>query len=40
MTWADTRRAERLLGYTPNTPLGEGLVEFVAWLRAEVDSGN
>ena len=31
-TWADIRKAERLLGYHPATPLRVGLERFAAWL--------
>ena len=34
MTWADISKAERLLGYRPQTTLEEGLRKFVAWYRA------
>jgi len=34
LTWADIRKAERLLGYRPATPLGEGLRKFVEWYRS------
>lgn len=34
LTWADIRKAERLLGYRPATPLEEGLRRFVAWYRS------
>ena len=40
MTWADTTRAEALLGYAPSTPLEEGLARFVEWLSAEVEAGR
>jgi UDP-glucuronate 4-epimerase len=33
ITWADTSKAARLLGYRPATPLVEGLEKFVHWLR-------
>lgn len=33
VTWADTAKAERLLGFRPQTPLREGLRRFVAWFR-------
>ena len=32
-TFADIQKAERLLQYTPNTSLKEGLTCFVAWLK-------
>ncbi len=31
-TWADTSKAERLLGFRPNTRLEEGLEQFALWL--------
>jgi UDP-glucuronate 4-epimerase len=34
LTWADISKAERLLGYRPQTTLEEGLRKFVAWYRA------
>lgn len=32
-TWADLAKAQRLLGYDPETTLGEGLAAFASWLR-------
>jgi UDP-glucuronate 4-epimerase len=32
-TWADTSELIKLTGFTPNTPLREGVSEFVAWYR-------
>ena len=32
-TFADTRKARRLLGYDPQTPIEEGLKRFVAWFK-------
>jgi UDP-glucuronate 4-epimerase len=34
LTWADVRKAGRLLGYQPKTPLPDGLNQFVAWYRS------
>jgi len=34
-TWADIRKAQRLLGYHPSTSFPEGLAHFAAWLRGE-----
>jgi UDP-glucuronate 4-epimerase len=34
-TWADIRKARKLLGYRPKTPIEEGLRRFAEWLRAE-----
>lgn len=34
LTWADISKAEKLLGYRPQTTLEEGLKKFVAWYRA------
>jgi UDP-glucuronate 4-epimerase len=33
ITWADISKAKRLLGYDPQTPIEEGLEQFVAWFR-------
>jgi UDP-glucuronate 4-epimerase len=33
ITWANTEKAGRMLGYRPATPLTEGLEKFVRWLR-------
>lgn len=35
ITFADTEKARRLLGYEPQVNIEEGLARFVAWLRAE-----
>lgn len=32
-TYADTSKAEQLLGFRPDTPIEEGLREMVAWMR-------
>jgi len=34
-TWADTEKAGRLLGFRPDTPISEGLSNFVKWLRSK-----
>jgi UDP-glucuronate 4-epimerase len=34
ITYADVAKAERLLGYSPQVPIREGLSRFVAWYRA------
>lgn len=34
LTWADISKAEKLLGYHPQTTMEEGLKRFVAWHRA------
>ncbi|GAB2941474.1 GDP-mannose 4,6-dehydratase [Hymenobacter coalescens] len=34
VTFADISKAQALLGYAPQTPLAEGLRQFVQWLRA------
>jgi UDP-glucuronate 4-epimerase len=39
LTWADISKAEKLLGYRPQTTLEEGLKKFVAWYRA-ADPGH
>jgi UDP-glucuronate 4-epimerase len=36
ITYADTRKAQALLGYRPETDIEEGLSHFWAWYRAEV----
>jgi UDP-glucuronate 4-epimerase len=33
-TYADISRAENELGYSPKTPISEGLAQYVAWYRA------
>lgn len=33
MTYADTSKAERLLGFKPNTPIEEGIKRFIEWYR-------
>jgi UDP-glucuronate 4-epimerase len=33
-TWADVRKAERLLGYRPSTPIEEGIPRFVEWFTS------
>jgi UDP-glucuronate 4-epimerase len=38
-TYADVTKAERLLGYHPQTPIEEGLERFVAWYREEPKYG-
>ncbi len=35
ITYADVRKAGRLLGYSPQVPIREGLKRFVAWYRHE-----
>jgi len=32
-TWADIRKAERLLGWRPQVPLAEGVARLCAWYR-------
>lgn len=34
LTFADVSKAHRLLGYTPGTPLRQGLERYVAWVKA------
>lgn len=34
LTWADISKAEKLLGYRPQTTIEEGLKKFVEWYRA------
>lgn len=36
-TWASLDKARRLLGYTPQTSLNDGLATFAAWLRTQPD---
>jgi len=33
VTYADISKARRLLAYNPNTPIEEGIVQFVSWFR-------
>ena len=33
-TWANVDKARALLVFNPSTPYDEGVVRFVAWLRA------
>lgn len=35
MTFADVSKAQRLLGYSPGTPLTQGLRRYVEWVKAE-----
>ena len=35
LTFADVSKARRLLGYTPGTPLKQGLAHYVKWVTAE-----
>ncbi|HBY92479.1 MAG: NAD-dependent epimerase/dehydratase family protein [Ardenticatenaceae bacterium] len=35
ITYADTGKAARLLGYRPTVPVEEGLARFIEWFRAE-----
>jgi UDP-glucuronate 4-epimerase len=32
-TYADISKARELLGYSPNTPIDEGLEKFAAWVK-------
>ena len=34
LTWADISKSARLLGYSPSTPLDQGLRKFVDWYRS------
>ena len=34
LTFADVAKAQRLLGYTPHTPIQEGIPKDVQWYRA------
>ena len=36
ITWANIDKAKRLLGYSPQTPLEQGLRNFVAWYRSSL----
>ncbi len=41
ITWASIDKAKRLLGYSPKTPMEQGLRNFVDWYRSTVaDAGN
>ncbi|HXY09589.1 MAG TPA: GDP-mannose 4,6-dehydratase, partial [Terriglobales bacterium] len=40
ITWANIEKANRLLGYTPATPLLEGLCRFAEWYRSEGPVGR
>jgi UDP-glucuronate 4-epimerase len=33
-TWADIAKANKLLGYSPDTPIDEGITRFIEWYRA------
>jgi UDP-glucuronate 4-epimerase len=33
-TWADCTDLAEAIGYRPSTPVGEGLVNFVAWYKS------
>jgi UDP-glucuronate 4-epimerase len=35
ITFADIRRARELLGYSPSTPIAEGIRKFVEWFVLE-----
>jgi len=35
ITFADTGKARRLLGYAPSTPFAEGVAKQAAWMRAQ-----
>src|SRR5690606_25282504 len=39
-TFADVSRARELLGYTPTTPVEDGIPRFVEWMKAEFERGN
>lgn len=36
ITYADTSKANKLLGYTPKTQVEQGLANFIAWMREEM----
>jgi UDP-glucuronate 4-epimerase len=36
ITWANIDKAKRLLGYSPQTSMEQGLRNFVAWYRASL----
>ena len=38
-TWANTDKAERLLGYRPSTRIEDGLARFAGWLAGEARDG-
>ena len=33
-TWADISKAKELLGYSPHTPIDQGLAKFVEWYKS------
>ena len=37
ITWANIDKAKRLLGYSPATPMEQGLRDFVAWYRSGLE---
>ena len=39
-TWANTDKAERLLGYRPSTRIEDGLARFAGWLSEEARDGR
>ena len=40
LTWADTSKARRVLGYRPATSLEEGLTRFVRWYRNQLQDAR
>ena len=36
-TWADCGDLEKDFGYTPSTPVGEGINKFITWYREYYD---
>lgn len=34
-TFADTQKAKKLLGYAPDTPIAEGLAQFMTWIQQQ-----
>jgi UDP-glucuronate 4-epimerase len=39
-TWADLKKAKRLLGYTPRTDIRSGIQKFVEWYNSKERMGN
>ena len=40
ITWANIEKAKRLLGYSPTTPMEQGLRNFVSWYRSTLISAG
>ena len=35
LTWADISKAQKVLGYKPDTPFDKGIEKFVSWFNTE-----